>query len=170
MTVAMIVFRLLGKMNLVMVFILTLLMTHGAASLGIMIHIITKISQLLTMKTQKIFTENYTFRLGTLIEEVRTTDFSDFVHDHRDHETTMYLNGGDDYAQIYGGDDTVYGGEGSDFLTLSIEPANISDLYVHAEGLADDQTTIYYGDTIFADVFSIENFELLRSNRRKCLF
>ena len=55
---------------------------------------------------------------GTLIEEVRTTDFSDSVYDHRDHETTMYLNGGDDYAQIYGGNDTVYGGEGSDFLIL----------------------------------------------------
>ena len=72
---------------------------------------------------------------GTLIEEVRTTNFSDFVYDHRDHETTMYLNGGDDYAQIYGGNDTVYGGEGSDFLTPTIEPANISDLYVYAEGL-----------------------------------
>ena len=53
----------------------------------------------------------------------------------------------------------MYGGEGSDFLTLTIEPANISDLYVYAEGLADDQTTIIMAILFLQDVFSVENFD-----------
>lgn len=85
---------------------------------------------------------------GTIIENVITGDYDDWIEDNR-YDNLIQTGGGSDVIYVSGGFDTVVGGEGYDKVYLEIEK------YVVTSGVVDN-AWVFVGDDFAVKLIGVE--------------